>query len=107
MSRSPRLVAAFALSAAFVAPGCTLAKPLIGAITGPVVILGNTTGSFSGCGGCDGRAVVGVFGVMAVVGATAGLVTGIISDVQWMTGAADDPSRNWADPFLTNTSSER
>lgn len=107
MSRSSRLVAAFALSAVFVAPGCTLTKPLIGAITGPVVLFANTSGPFGGCGGCDGRAVACTFGLFAAVGAAAGLVTGIISDVQWLAGTADEPSRNWADPFLTNTSSER
>ncbi len=104
MSRSSRLVAAFALSAAFVAPGCTLTKPLIGAITGPVIMLGHST-SLGGCGG-DGQAVLGLLAVFAAIGSTAGLVTGVISDVQWMTGAAEDPSRNWADPFQTNTASE-
>lgn len=33
-----------------------------------------------------------------------GLVTGIVSDVQALTGDARDPCRNWYDPFATNTS---
>jgi hypothetical protein len=45
--------------------------------------------------------------VMAAVGAVGGLVTGVISDFQVLTGAADDPCRNWADPFKTNTSDWR
>lgn len=107
MFRHPRrLLAAAALAGCFVAPGCTLAKPLVGIITGPVVLLANTGGYHGGCGCDDGRALIGLFGIMAAIGATAGLVTGIISDVQWMTGAAEDPCRNWADPFATNTSSE-
>ncbi len=84
--------------------GCTLAKPVVGAVTGPVIILGNSSGNLGGGCGCDGRAVACVFLAMSVVGAGAGLVTGIISDVQAVCGAAPDPTANWFDPFLTNTS---
>jgi hypothetical protein len=83
--------------------GCTLVKPVVGAVTGPVVILGE--GGFgTGCHG-DGRGMVAVFGAMSALGAVGGLVTGVISDVQVLSGAAEwDPTGNWWHPFKTNTS---
>ena len=83
--------------------GCTLAKPFVGVVAGPVVILGSSGGNWGGCG-CDGRAVVAVLIVAAAIGAGAGLVTGVISDVQFLCGRAHDPTRNWCNPFATNTS---
>ena len=44
-----------------------------------------------------------VFAGAAVVGAAAGLVTGIVSDVQVLRGVAADPTNNWWDPFAINT----
>ena len=80
--------------------GCTLVKPLVGAVVGPAVMLGNSGGDFSGCN--SGEAVVGVLALMAVVGAGAGLITGIISDVRVVCGCCDDPTNNWWDPFKIN-----
>lgn len=80
---------------------CTLLKPVIGAVTGPAFgaqFLG------PGCGCHDGRGVLVFLGVLAAAGAGVGLVTGIISDVQALTGEASDPCRNWHNPFATNTS---
>lgn len=98
-----RTLSAIVLTAGLATSGCTLCKPVVGAITGPVVILGNSGGDFSGCGCDGGYGVVAVLGVLAGVGAVGGLVTGIISDVQALCGEATDPCRNWADPFKTNT----
>lgn len=85
------------------ASSCTLVKPVIGAFTGPVF-----GAQFVGPGGCgchgDGRAVLALFAFFAAAGAGVGLVTGIVSDVQALTGDARDPCRNWYDPFATNTS---
>lgn len=99
-----RVLSALVLTC-FAASGCTLCKPVVGLVYGPVVMLGNSNGDWGGCG-CngDGRAIAAVFAVAAVVGATAGLVTGVISDVQALTGEPTDPCRNWWDPFKTNTS---
>lgn len=83
--------------------GCTLVKPVIGAVTGPVVMLGNSGGDFGGCGCGDGRAAACFFLGVAAVGAVAGLATGLVSDVQALCGRADDPCNNWWDPFATNT----
>ncbi len=80
---------------------CTLCKPFVGALTGPVIFLGHSGGDF-GCGG-DGRAAAYAFLGFAVVGAVAGLVTGVVSDVQVVCGQAHDPCHNWWDPFATNT----
>lgn len=90
-----------ALGAAGLASGgCTLCKPVVGAVTGPVIFLGHSNGDFCGC---DGRALACAFALAAAAGAGAGFVTGVISDVQWACGRADDPTRNWWDPFATNT----
>ena len=56
-----------------------------------------------GCDG-DGRGWLCAFAFMMAVGAVCGLVTGVVSDVQYLTGAATDPTANWYDPFKTNTS---
>lgn len=107
MSRPHLLASVLCLVAGVGAGGCTVVKPVIGAVTGPIVMLGQASGDLASCG-CGGRGegVVVVLGIMAAVGATVGLVTGVISDVQALTGAAQDPMRNWWDPFKTNTSSE-
>jgi hypothetical protein len=45
---------------------------------------------------------------MSCCGAVGGLVTGVISDVQVLSGAAEStPTQNWWDPFRTNTSEVR
>jgi hypothetical protein len=100
-----RALAVVFLLGCSLASGCTLAKPLVGVVTGPVIMLGHSNGDFGGGCGCDGRAVVCVFLAMSAIGAGAGLVTGIISDVQAITGQAHDPIDNWWDPFATNTGS--
>ena len=89
------------------ASGCTLVKPVVGAVTGPVVLLAASGGQGIGCGCQDGRAILVLFAVAAAIGAGGGLVTGIISDVQALCGVADDPCRNWQHPFATNTGASR
>ncbi|HEX5050497.1 MAG TPA: hypothetical protein VFZ65_01880 [Planctomycetota bacterium] len=79
-------------------------KPVIGAVMGPAVVLGSSDGNWCGC---DGRGAVAVLIAMAALGSAVGLVTGVISDVQALSGAADDPTRNWWDPLKTNTSACR
>jgi hypothetical protein len=85
--------------------GCTLAKPIVGAVMGPAVVLGGVGGSGVGCccNGDDGRAILGLLAIGSAIGVVTGLVTGIISDVQALTGAAPDPTRNWWNPLATNT----
>jgi len=83
--------------------GCTLVKPLVGALTGPAIMLGHSSGDFGGCcNSCNGEAILGALAVMAAFGAGAGLVTGIISDVRYVCGYSDDPTNNWWDPFKIN-----
>ena len=81
--------------------GCTLVKPLVGAVVGPAIMLGNSGGDFSGCG-CNGEGIVAALTVMAAVGAGAGLITGIISDVRVICGCSESPTNNWWDPFKIN-----
>lgn len=94
------LACAFSLLAV-TGSGCTLAKPVVGVVTGPVILFGG--GGGGGCCCDDGRGAAAVFVVLAGIGAGAGLVTGIISDVQALAGEARDPTANWWDPFATNT----
>lgn len=94
------LVACLALLAT---GGCTLVKPVAGAIVGPVVLLGASNGDLGGCG-CDARGVLAACAVAAGVGAAVGLVTGVVSDVQALSGAAEDATANWWHPLKTNTS---
>lgn len=84
---------------AFSSTSCTLAKPLVCAVTTPAYVLGN-----SGSCGYDPRGAACGFLLVAAVGAVGGLVTGIISDINWIRGETDDPIRNIGDPFATNTS---
>lgn len=99
-----RVLPVLALMACLGTSGCTLCKPVVGAVTGPIVMLGHSNGDFNfGCQG-DGRAVLVVLALASAVGAGAGLVTGIISDVHALCGDAHDPCHNWWDPFKTNTS---
>jgi len=83
---------------------CTLVKPVVGAVTGPVYAVAGIGGFPHGHHGHDGYGIACFFVAAAAVGATVGLVTGVISDFQYLFGYADDPTRNWANPFATNTS---
>lgn len=97
-----RLVAPLLATVALGTGGCTLVKPITGAVAGPFLLLAGTEGNYCGCN--DGRAILIVIVGAAGVGAAIGLVTGIISDLQALTGDARDPIANWWDPFKTNTS---
>lgn len=104
MSSLRRSVALTALFVCSLTSGCTLAKPVVGAVVGPVVVLGGIGSS----GGCycrcdDGRALLFLLAFGSAIGASAGLVTGIISDVQVLCGEAPDPTHNWWNPLATNT----
>jgi hypothetical protein len=103
MSRRCHCVAGlFLLAGAAASGGCTLVKPVVGAVTGPAVVLA-ASGGHLGCCCNDWRAAVIVLAVASGIGACGGLVTGIISDVQWLCGNAEDPTRNWHHPFAINT----
>jgi len=80
--------------------GCTLVKPVIGAVAAPVIMLGKSDSWTSDCS--NPEAILCAVGVMGVIGAGAGLVTGIISDLRYVCGFADDPMNNWWDPFKIN-----
>jgi hypothetical protein len=80
--------------------GCTLVKPVIGTFAAPVIMLGKSDSRTSDFG--NPEAILCAVGVMSVIGAGAGLVTGIISDLRYVCGYADDPTNNWWDPFKIN-----
>ena len=97
-----RLALAAVMVAAAVSPSCTLAKPVVCAVTAPIYAFGNS-GNFCGCR-CDGRGALCGLAVISAIGAIGGLVTGIVSDFNYICGYADEPARNLHDPFATNTS---
>ena len=81
--------------------GCTVVKPVIGCLTGPVVLLAQPSCHHSW--NCDGKDATYMLVALAAVGAEVGLVTGIVSDYQALTGAVDEPTANWWNPFATNS----
>ncbi len=81
--------------------GCTVVKPVIGCLTGPVVVLAQP--SYYNGGSCDGEGATYVIVALAAIGAAVGLVTGVVSDYQALTGAVDEPTANWWNPFATNS----
>ena len=84
---------------AFLAPSCPLAKPLIGAATAPAYFWASDD-----CNRFDSCTLPCGLVAMAAVGVVGGLVTGVLSDIYWLSGKADDPTRNFYDPFATNVS---
>lgn len=104
-----RVAVSTLLAGALSAPGCTLAKPAVCAFSTPLRML--ATIDVGACGGCDGRALACGLGAFvtagAAVGAVGGLVTGAMSDYYYLTGKAQDPSRNLHDAFATNHRSAR
>lgn len=109
-----RLVCLLVLSATAVDnAACTLVKPVVGVVMGPVVILrdgqcrfGEWEGEARGEGYGEGAAVLVGLVVFPVAGVIGGLVTGVVSDFHVLRGQATDPGRNWSNPFATNTMAE-
>jgi len=99
MPRKRLLLASALLAAASMTTSCTLTKPIVCAVTTPVYVLGNS----DSCG-CDPRGAACGLAIVAAVGAAGGLITGIISDINVLTGEVADPLRNIHDPFATNLS---
>jgi len=87
------------LGMAFSSSSCTLCKPVVCAVTTPIYVLGHS----DACG-CDPRGALCGLVVISAVGAVGGLVTGIISDINCLTQEVPEPTRNFHDPFATNTS---
>lgn len=89
---------------------CTVVKPVVGLVTGPVLALSGQRGPIAAPQllSCDETQPDGGAGAMIVVGytffgAVGGLVTGAISDWAALTASANDPTANWWDPWATNT----
>jgi hypothetical protein len=79
---------------------CTVVKPVTGLVTGPMRANDELGGGTSPASGC---AVIGILAVESAAGVVCGLATGVASDVHVLFGGADEPTRNWANPFRTNT----
>ena len=98
--RSVRLlVVASLMGAVLCTVSCTIAKPVVCAVTTPARALSEADGkSYSPEPNFCGLVAV------SAMGAAAGLVTGFLSDINFLLGVANDPARNIHDPFKTNTS---
>ena len=86
---------------------CTVVKPVVCTFTWPVVLLseeGRSEPMFLGGDGPVGTAALLYLGVFLSVGPVGGLVTGVISDVNVLTGDSTPgrPGRNLHHPLLTN-----
>jgi len=90
-----------ALLASSTLGGCTLGKPIVGALTAPVLVFSEVP-VFFGCDDSSRQVACCLFGAVAVAGALSGLVTGLISDVRFLCGEVDDPFHNWWNPFATS-----
>ncbi len=89
------------------APGCTVCKPIVCAVTAPVLMLGESgPGLFHFHHGSSHglEALAMVFGVASVVGIVSGFATGMASDFNVLTGRVDEhhAARNITNPFQTN-----
>ena len=83
---------------------CTLAKPLVCAVTAPAYVLSH---GGANAGGDSSGGVLCAIAAISAVGAAGGLVTGVISDIHYICGHAHEPARNIGNPFLTNVSRPR
>ena len=97
LTRSKLLAAMLLCGTASGATSCTIAKPVVCAVTTPIYVLGN-----SGCYGCDPRGALCGLLVFSAIGAAGGFVTGVITDVQYLMGDVDDPFRHLHEPFVTD-----
>lgn len=93
------LVVASLMGAVLCTVSCTVAKPVVCAVTTPARALSEAGRSYYSLEGT----VCGLM-TMSAIGAAAGLVTGFLSDINVLRGVADDPDRNIHDAFRTNTS---
>jgi hypothetical protein len=84
--------------------GCTVVKPIVGAVTGPVIMMGRSDGAWCSTDwiGSDWCSVCCGLAMLSAVGAGVGLVTGIVSDIRALTDEAEEPTDNWWDPFAVN-----
>ncbi len=86
---------------------CTVVKPVVCTFTWPVVLLseeGRSEPMFSGGDGPVGKGALIFLGGVFAVGPVGGFVTGVISDVNVLTGDSTPgrPGRNLHHPLLTN-----
>ncbi len=92
-----RAASTLALLAATSSPAaCTLGKPLVCAVSAPLYVLGH------GGAGAGGDGLACALLAISATGAAAGLVTGVISDLNYLTDRTSDPYRNLTNPFATN-----
>ena len=92
---------------------CTITKPVVCTVTWPVLLLtapGHQTQLFdhsSGTGDTEygsGKGAYMLLGFLFAIGPVGGLVTGVISDINVLTGESTSghPARNLYHPLLTN-----
>ena len=92
---------------------CTLFKPVVGLFTGPFYVLSEGGGSVlegtlrvGNCRGEGAAVAAGAVGAVIIsAGPIGGLITGIISDWNYLTGrvSREQWMNNFHNPFMTNT----
>jgi hypothetical protein len=82
---------------------CTVIKPVTCAVIGPFILASQSEGTFFRGDPVSPEAAAVVLGLFVGVCAAGGLVTGFVSDVNYLMGSVVDPTRNICHPFVTNT----
>ena len=106
MTATMRLLSPLILLLALNLSSCTITKPVVCAVTTPVLFLSGSNCLPSGCR-CDHSEGLGwLFVGVAAVGVVGGLISGFISDVNLVLGHVErgDACRNLHNPFRTNAS---
>lgn len=107
-----RPVPLFAVAALACLPSCSLCKPLVSVVTGPVYVLQQPVDYgrfFDDLHHCPEGALIGLGAFWFLSGPICGLVNGVLNDYYLLTGQIDfvEYQHNALDPFATALDPER
>lgn len=108
MTGTKRLLSPLVLVLALTLNSCTIAKPVVCALTTPVLFLSSSPCLPYGCHCRNAEGLAWGFAAVAAVGVVGGLISGFVSDMNLILGHVDrgDACRNLHNPFRTNASAD-